>query len=225
MADHPLIDRLLGPVHEPEPSSRAVVDGVAGGDAPADVAELLRRRPEVARAARAGLDEIARLEARPAAPVVDVAAQGADGSTRALTRAARPSRRRRAFAVAAGLIGGLVVTGGLGAHLYLRAQAAERDAEAARVEKEEIERANHNFKAELTRVQAELNRKLAAAKSAEDIARAKADFDRALRGAEESRAARARASRAARPGAARPAVRAVRGISTSDDALGGMRGK
>jgi hypothetical protein len=225
MADHSPIDRLLGPVHETEPTSHAVVDGVAGGDPPADVAELLRRHPQVARAARAGLDEIARLEAHPAAPVADPAMPRAAGSTLAPTPAARPGGRRRAFAVAAGLIGGLVVLGGLGSYLYVSGQAAERAAEAARVEKEEIERANHQFKAEATRIQADLDRRLAAAKSAEDIAKAKAEMEAATKEAEDRRVARARAARVRRAGAARPAGFSVRGISSSDDALGGVRGK
>jgi hypothetical protein len=201
------------------------VDGVAGGAPPADVAELLRRTPEVARAARAGLDEIARLETQPAAPVAEVAVARAAASARAAT-GARPGGRRRAVAVAAVLFGSLVAIGGIGVgYLLFETRAAQREAEAARLEKQEIERANETFKREVAAVQALLDRKLAAARSAEEIAKAKAEMEVATKAAEDRRSARARAASARRQGAPVPEGFRVRGISTSDDALQGVRGK
>jgi len=109
-----------------------------------------------------------------------------------------------------------------------QSKLAERNAEAARLEKDEIERANNDYKKEIASANEALNRKLASAKSAEDIAKAKVEMEAATKEAEDRRAARARvasARRGAGGGAMQPEGFKVKGVSTGDDALGGLRGK
>jgi colicin import membrane protein len=128
-----------------------------------------------------------------------------------------------------GIIGGLVVVGGgIITYFAMQSNEAKRQAEAARLEKDEIERANLDYKKDIAAAGAALDRKLASAKSAEDIAKAKAENEAAQREAEERRVSRAKAASARRstagPAPDKPAGK-VKGISTSDDPLGGLKGK
>jgi len=126
-----------------------------------------------------------------------------------------------------GIIGGLVVVGGgLMAYLVMQSNEAKRQAAAARLEKEEIERANIDYKKDIEAANADLNRKLASVKSAEDIARAKAENEAAQKAAEERRLARVNAASSKRraAGPAKPDTPKVK-IDRSDDPLGGVRGK
>ena len=128
-----------------------------------------------------------------------------------------------------GIVAGLVVVAGcLIGYFVMQSNESRRQAEASRLEKEEIERANIAFKQDIAAAQATLDKKLASAKSAEDIQKAKAENEAAQRDAEERRVKATRnasSRRAATAGGAKPESFKVKGIRTDDDPLGGLKGK
>jgi membrane protein involved in colicin uptake len=120
-----------------------------------------------------------------------------------------------------GIVGGLVVVaGGLIGYMYMQKAKSEEQAALAQRERDELEKANTEMKAEFTRIQEKLDRQIAAAKSAEDIQKAKAEAEAARKAAEDARTARvSKIRRAPKAGdTAAPGTKKVK-INDSDNPL------
>jgi colicin import membrane protein len=190
-------------------------------------AEEAARRAEEERLRKEGVEGHLRLqEAERRARIeaeAHLAAKRIEAESMAMAHAKKPPIK-----LIVGIVAGLVVVaGGIVTYFVMQSNEAQRQAAAARLEKDEIERANNDFKKDIAAAQALLDKKLASAKSAEDIAKAKAENEAAQREAEDRRASRAKAA-TQRRGSAGPAKESggvkVK-IDKSDDPLGGMRGK